>query len=811
MQRHEYQKNTGGQGIDEEILGYFYDNIQYTEFIEQTPDNDDLTHKAKASRRANKSRSRSVAPDGAKNGKLDPYDFIIDDKLKLDILRPSLKEVMNLDDSYSFLGTTGYLDTFRARAAFVRPAILQIISARSRPAAFTLPLTITNPSEAHPGIVEIKVAMIGTVWRKDAKKKRGRSPWQEWGVLLTPSQLYFFKNAGWIKGLAHQFETHQKQGQQPARLVLKPQLEEFKPDASVRVDSAVALIDTNYKKHKNAFILVRHGKPSEDPHEDYFEEVLLADNESEMNSWLMKINYAAAYMTTNIGMLPLPHPSKEDQGGLDLRHPDYNASVEYAQITPQNPSIQTTSSVSAARSHTVSQRVSLTETAIVKAQEKLEDDLKSARHLQILVPFPPKTRGDLLAVGARMAYRIKKSRFELCRLKCQRDILEKDLEEETVLKGSSTLTRLGTNPSSPRTVPKSSSLDRVNSKVIAMITPHRVSRHEKTIAQTPAVSPKRLAAETDLEGGIDEAFATPPETLSRFASHAEGPYKLPPLTVGSRTPNIGSGDTRLLDAAHVKTPTPKASVSSLQSQHGWPISASQTSRLVTPTSSTRDHEPVSSTDRRPETADDSDREPVPAVGSPESRTRVRRSLQRTLRESPGSHATQYHNHRSKKGKESVSSAGMDDASPTQDSEGLARGGGSFTVHGKKASVITLGSEWQQISAEERLRLRKQAQSDSTAVEDETENGQTAKYLGSATRYRSSHNTPRRSVPLVLGDDGGVDYLHSRLDEEDGRRSASTRLDRETLLASAYSSGDVKQLGNAREVDRHATRRIEQFA
>lgn len=718
---------------------------------------------------------------------------------------------MNLDDSYSIYGTAGYLDTRRARAAFVRPAILQIISARSRPAAFTLPLTITNPNEAHPGIVEIKVAMIGTVWRKDAKKKKGRSPWQEWGVLLTPSQLYFFKNAGWIKGLAHQFETHQRHGQQLARLVLKPQLEEFKPDASVRVDSAVALIDTNYKKHKNAFILVRHGKPSEDRQEDYFEEVLLADNEAEMISWLMKINYAAAFMTTNIGMRPLSTPNRDDQDRPELHRREYKASFESAQIPSHNLSSQNGDSMSAARSHAMTQRVSLTDIAIVKAQERLEENLKSARHLQILVPFPPKTRSDLLAVGARMAYRVKKSRFELCRLKCQRDILEKDLQEELGLKISPTLVQLETNPSSPRPLPKSSSLDLVNSKVVAMITPHRLVRHEHTAAQSPNTSPKNRAKETDLEGGIDEAFATPPEILSRFASYADGPYKLPPLNVGSSTLNIGSDDIQLSDSARIKTPTPKASMSSLQSQHGWPLSAGHMSRLVTPTSTSREQETASSTDRRPDTADDSDKEPVAAVGSPEGRSKVRRSLQRTLRDPSGVHASHYHGHRSKKGKESVSSAGMDDASPTQDSEGLSRHGGSFTVHGKKASVITLGSEWQQISAEERLKLRKQAQSDSTPAVDYTEDSSTANYPGGSTKYRTSHNIPRKSVPLVLGDDGAVDYLHSRLDEEDGRRSASTRLNRDALITSAYSSGGVKKLGDGGELDHDARRRIKQFA
>jgi hypothetical protein len=41
-----------------------------------------------------------------------------------------------------------------------------------------------------------------------------------------------------------------------------------------------------------------------------------------------------------------------------------------------------------------------------------------------------------------------------------------------------------------------------------------------------------------------------------------------------------------------------------------------------------------------------------------------------------------------------------------ESEGLARGKGSFTVHGKKASVVTFGLDWHNMPAEERLKTRK---------------------------------------------------------------------------------------------------------
>ena len=122
----------------------------------------------------------------------------------------------------------------------------------------------------------------------------------------------------------------------------------------------------------------------------------------------------------------------------------------------------------------------------------------------------------------------------------------------------------------------------------------------------------------------------------------------------------------------------------------------------------------------------------------EAKSKVRRSLHRALRDShPPSH------HRSRKGKDSASSAGLaEDSASLADSEGLARGTGSFTVHGKKASVINFGSEWQNMSPEERLKLRKQAQTDDSklsvpsAIEDE------------ATSIRSDFGPTARPVSTI---------------------------------------------------------------
>lgn len=173
MQRSEYQKNTGGHGIHEEVLGYFYDNIQYTEFIAQNADNDDPEAKSKnQARRMKKMRSMIAAGDSGRNPNLDPYDFIIDGSLKLDILRPALKDVLTLEDTFNYRGTIEKFDVRALHSSFCRSGILQIVSARSRPDAFTSPTTITNPQDGHPGVVDIKVVKVGLLWRKDVSTLR---------------------------------------------------------------------------------------------------------------------------------------------------------------------------------------------------------------------------------------------------------------------------------------------------------------------------------------------------------------------------------------------------------------------------------------------------------------------------------------------------------------------------------------------------------------------------------------------------------------------------------------------------------------
>ena len=728
MQKHEYTKNAKGQGVADEILECFYDNISYTPFIHVEDDIDIngeriIAHKSRRKGFANTStdslRKRSREP-------LDPYPLLLENKL--DALRPSLKDTMNLDDPYNYLGTAPTLKLADLHKTFFKSGVLQIVSSRSRPDAFKSPETTTNPAEAHPGVVDIKITKVGILWRKDMKKKKARSPWQEWGAILTGSQLYFFRNTAWVKSLIHQHDSHHRHGFASTPVIFKPPLEQFKPDALMSTEDAVALVDTTYKKHKNAFVFVRHGG---------FEEIFLADNEGDMNDWLAKLNYASAFRSAGVRMRGLVGAGQEGQRARGVRRMDSDKTTESVQTATGDVTIQSSvigselaREIQLARRQIMLQKISDADGMLNEAGKQLDGQLRNARHLQILAPIQNKTREQVVLAAGGMAARIKWVRVEMWRTRCHKDILAMDLREE--MKAETERPFRSHTPSDTTIAdPK--------------------SRRQGPVRNEPALG-HRSSLETSLQGEEAARPSTQPSPaksfdMDKFFQPLQSPssgnhqkqssWELPPLTFEATRTSLKSGSSIGLTLPE-KIPTRHTSSSS---DRGTDKVSDLATRLATPTPSVDDNEQKvlqeaglvvqdtpSPKSKRPESSSDAEKEndretaKSPDYEFNEGRSKVRRSLHRTLREA---HVPTHH--RSKKGKDSASSAGLteDGVSSITESEGLARGAGSFTVHGKKASVITFGAEWQGMSPEERLKVRRSAIGDDSklfvpsAIEDES--------------------------------------------------------------------------------------------
>lgn len=779
MQKHDYTKNAKGQGVTGDILECFYDNISYTPFIHVEDDVNITSERIVAKpKRGMFSRPSTDSLGRSSWEPVDPYTLILDNRLES--LRPSLKDVMNLEDPYSYLGTAASLNLAELHNSFFKSGILQIVSSRSRPEAFMSPETMANPAEAHPGVVDIKVTKVGVLWRKELKKKKGRSPWQEWGAILTGAQLYFFRNTAWVKSLVHQQEIHRKSGLGATPVTFKPPLEHFKPDVMMSTEDAVALVDTTYKKHKHALLFVRHGG---------FEEVFLADNESDMNDWLAKLNYASAFKTAGVrmrGMIGGNHDSQQPRGvrRMDSSTSTRSVKTPTGEVTIRNGILdnELAMQIQTARRQIITQRISEAEEQLDVFNKQLDAQLRNARHLQVLAPIQSKTREQIILAAGGIAAKVKWLRMEMWRTRCHKDILTMDLDEE--LKSTAEVdVRRQSSPASGKVT--STKRDSHSGQFNG---PQSSSRNDRF---RPPAQP---APGSVL--GMDDVFRSSNLTPSSGVHKAKGSWELPPLSFDPTRSPKKSGSSNGTGTAADQALTHRVSQASVRGSDRAPSLAEMAARLATPPGVEDDEQAVlkeagvvfpkspSPKAKRPGTADgekEQDRESLKLTELPhsEGRPRVRRSLQRTLRDS---HQSGQH-HRSKKGKDSASSAAAnEDASSLADSEGLARGMGSFTVHGKKASVITFGAEWQDMTPEERLKLRKSAYGDDaklsvpSAVEDED----TSMRSASMSDVRpisavSNSTTTTTSIGRAgqLGDaEEGVRSTSSDVGSDEARRSGT---------------------------------------
>ena len=710
MQKHDYIKNAKEQGgVAPEILECFYDNIAYTPFIHVEDDVEIARDRHTVPKSARKGALKSTSTPSLKktsSGPVDPYTLILDNKL--DTLRPSLDDILIMEEPFNYIGTASSINMSELHRTFFKSGVIQILSSRSRPDAFMNQATISNPAEAQVGVVDMKVTKVGMLWRKDPKKKKTRSPWQEWGAILTGSQLYFFRNTSWIRNLMHQYDAHQKTGRSGTPVVFRPPLEQFKPDFLLSTDDVVALVDSQYKKHKHAFVFTR---------QTVFQEVFLADNDADMDDWLAKLNYAAAFRTAGVRMRGVVGGSYESRkshesqrGGSRSSSQSAQASKPKVQVRREGPTDALTQQVMVARRQIMSSKITEADEKLSNVEKQLDGQLRTARHLSVLAPIQARTREDVVEAAMRLATNIRWSRVEKWKVKCHRDILAQDLAEDIRINSKdppSTESPEPKNAITPQTSKESqyrSPFSRLNSKGGSG------SGHSNSRSR-----PSNQPTGTKLFS-MDEIFKTPSK-MKQYSHKPRGSWELPPLGFErGRSPSLNREYKVDEDAVEESEDDPKAKGSIKRPSHMRAASE----MAMAPESHERDEQRLlveagvfSNELQNPEnskakdTESEDERVRNSEAEDKEGLSKVRHSLHKKLQ---SAHVPSHH--RSKKGKDSASSAALtEDSSLTQESEGLTRATGSFTVHGKKASVIKFGSEWQNMTPEDRLRLRRSSQGD----------------------------------------------------------------------------------------------------
>ena len=743
MQKQDYIKNTSDQGVSDDVLGCYYDNICYTPFVHFEEDFDIHGERIMLSK-PKKSKLKGAIVEGAGKkpaGPVDPYNLLVDQKL--DTLRPPIRESITMDDPYNYRATQqGELDPQYIQRAFTHTGVLQIVSLRSRPTAYE-----TQPSDAPAseppqnlkvGIIDIQVTKVGTLWRKAPKKKTARSPWQEWGAILTGSQLYLFKNAHWAKGLAHQFNSAQQHARPRTPVVFKPPLQEFKPDALIKTDNAVALVDSTYTRHKNAFTLVRPGG---------HEEVLLADNESELHDWLAMINYAAAFRAAGVrirGMVGEVQESSPAKAASSTIAPTINGGSEDKTKPNRGPNSKLQQQVMAARRNIMVKKIADSNRELAERNKELDRLLRNARHLLVLAPLAPRTREIVMHAAAQADASIKWTRRDIWRTRCRKDILTMDIRQDGL--SAAEITALAEAHSNGSSSEPARRIESTETTGPAPETSASAPQKTPQPARSPPRGQKASSPSRDRSGDGREGSVPRRSQDAEFGDLRLAPFHLNVLHQETASSQRDAHESResAANGTAIRSNSPPApgtsshTTSPASSIRQVPVRMLSGFSSATCASEGSSRRPSSPTVPDPEaelmaratmgiedygtmsaSARNSRLNFDGSTGTPENKPRpsaqggVRRSLQKTLRGEPPHHSPSLHRHR--KNKESdgtVRSGGTGFSAETTEAEmapGLTREKQNFMLHGKKASVVHFsGAEGWAGNVSERIKDRRAA-------------------------------------------------------------------------------------------------------
>ncbi|KDE06376.1 hypothetical protein MVLG_03284 [Microbotryum lychnidis-dioicae p1A1 Lamole] len=471
MSKADYVRNTKIEGVGMEVLEYFYDQISVAPFVFV----EDLPQNGPGLSRPEAVSSNFIFSSSAGKTRPDPY-YLITTGLVRD-LRIDISLAIPSRSPFSFTGTTSFFNATTLHQLFARAPVLQTHShsstslsasngrSRSKSVEALLegaPLTLMNsttsyvppptPKPKQDVVSNIKVTKVGTLSRKEdlaeGGKKAASRKWKAWSVVLTGSQLLFYKDASFANALGAAILQQPLKGSQrsdTAYTTLGVISAAFRPDAVLSLAHTAAIYDSSYRKYNNVFRLIAHGG------RQYLFQAASSEN---LNAWMHAINYAAAFKSAGVRMRtwePTASPSMSGKPTPPANGmPEVPMSAEdgvtrmsmngSSDVIPSPKLPLMNGDRGAFGDEQLMRRASLSSRAVVlkkklaelekeicEAKDDLQVDLRLARNLGVLTPFKSSTRERIYLALPAIDKRIRHARINLTKLLCHREILSRDL------------------------------------------------------------------------------------------------------------------------------------------------------------------------------------------------------------------------------------------------------------------------------------------------------------------------------------------------------------------------------------------------
>jgi hypothetical protein len=453
MSKADYVRNSSSSGVAQDVLEYLYDNLTFTQFVYFNELDNGSPTEATGMRSAPAvptssgflTRGTGGAPSSArdKNGKIDVYFLIKQGRLSE--FRPWIEQLIPEDDPYSWTGTEGNLDVaFLTETYMASPSIE--ISTQRRPSLMTSSagappsVDFTGGLDSDPSVT-LRVFKVGIINRKDdvaEKGKRTSRKWKSCGVILSSSQLLFFRDLVWIDALKAQMAEQVAAASPEERrlgIVITPRIRDLKPDDVLSLGDALAISDDTYDKHDNVFRLINQQGNNQ------LEYLFQAKNEDAMNDWIAAINFCACFRAAGLRVTELDAAAFDDPYAEEpQRDGMYNGTGLSSSPREQRASSQLLFSTAgsampsesmlsrlASRRQEMLPRLRAINTAHKDYAAELAELLRLAKHFAIMTPFQRATKDRIEAASVPLAARIRQLRILVAKYESRQYILASEL------------------------------------------------------------------------------------------------------------------------------------------------------------------------------------------------------------------------------------------------------------------------------------------------------------------------------------------------------------------------------------------------
>lgn len=458
MTKQDYIRNTASSGVPAEILAYLYDNLTFTQFI--YVDDDEALSRRKSESEGSKTGSflsafSSNNSSSSKN-RIDPYYIIATGKTHT--LRAEIGNIIAEDSPFSAKGTSSSYDIEDLNRTFVNAPSIEIVTTRrpSIPAAAalgadTLTTSFSTPDREQESVVTLRVTKVGCVSRKDdivdENKKAQSRKWRTCGMVLSSSQLLFFKDLVWTSALNQQIREQTMQNPNAeGGILITPRITYFRPDGVLALGDAIAMRDTSYTKYNHVFRLIaRQGEQSR-------QYLIQTANEVELNDWIHKINFCAAFRASGLRIRDLDPPSSPPLDAGSPRSLSFSTfqpsqdgevltdkilsspssspglSIIEGSVAPGLPLIGLMRRKLNMRRKEVVPRLEAVSKRYAQCTGELEEILRFAKHLGILTPFMKVTRDRIELTAISLSLRIRQLRLDVEKYGSRKEMLELELE-----------------------------------------------------------------------------------------------------------------------------------------------------------------------------------------------------------------------------------------------------------------------------------------------------------------------------------------------------------------------------------------------